>query len=356
MLIAMLLVLTPYHWHLYLSWWLPALALCLDLLLPHPPFPPHPVRGIGKIIRLAEWPLLKIKSGKGQAFMGFLASILLAMGALWVVGFLMIMPHPLGLVFGVYISYAGLGLGGLLRDGAKTLDAIENGTLEEARRAVSTLVSQGVSQLDEDIALMDKSDLLRRLAESLSENFCNAFVGPFFWLIILGPPGLWVYKTVNTLDSMWGCKTAPWTYLGKAPRKMEDTLSFFPSRIAAFFLAASGKLTGCPVNKKQWKLAQAQAKTMESPNCGYPMAVAAWAHKARMGGPTLSCACADDSKNKPVLGPVRAYSKKPDDGLWTEQKIRDLLRHLKMAGLVAGGTFCGIGVFNGIVRLLFSLL
>ncbi len=342
MVVAMLLVLNPFHWHLYHSWWLPAVALCLDILLADPRFPPHPVRGIGKIIKAIEIPLLKIKHRKVRLFLGLQVALLLPMAVLWIVAFFMALPRPVGIFFGVYLSYAGLALGSLLREGAKALKAIEEGTLEEARKAVSMLVSRDVSQ-------MDANELRRSLAESLSENFCDAFVAPFLWLVLTGPPGLWAYKTISTLDSMWGYKVEPWTHIGRASAKMEDLLSFIPARLSAFFLAVSAKLLDLPLNMAAWKQALSQAKSMESPNSGYSMAVAAWAHKGAMGGPTPYHGVI---KNKPALGPVAAYPAEVPDYLWTAEKIRALLRHLKMAGAVAGMMLCGLGVLGLAIRTL----
>ncbi len=332
MMVAMLLVLNPLHWHLLHSWWLPALALLLDILLGDPRFPPHPVRGIGAILKFIEKPLLRIKSSKAQLFWGMQVAMLLPMFIVAIYALLRSRPGIIGIFFAVYFSYAGLALGNLLHEGKKALRLIEHGELEDARQAVGSLVSRNVSQLE-------RGELYRPLAESLSENFCDAFVSPFLWLVLTGPPGLWAYKTISTIDSMWGYRHAPWTYLGKAGARMDDFVSFIPARLSALFLFLSAKAMRLGFSGREFKEALAQAKTMDSPNAGYSMAAAAWAHRSAMGGPTQY---GEKMVDKPRLGPENAPA-------WNAASTGALLRHIKISGALAGLSLWGFGVAIGLL-------
>lgn len=53
----------------------------------------------------------------------------------------------------------------------------------------------------------------------------------------LGGPVLgWIYKAVNTMDSMVGYKNDKYLYLGRAAAKLDDLLNFIPARLCAWVM------------------------------------------------------------------------------------------------------------------------
>lgn len=344
----------------------PPLALLLDLWLSDPRGLPHPVCGVGRMLRRAEAVARRhadgLPEGERSAALrraGVLAVVAVAGGvalAVWGLVNLPVLAPWLGALMAVYFAWAGLALGSLLREGRRTLHAIEHGTLDEARAAVSMLVSR-------DTAALDRPDLRRALAETLAENFNDGFVAPFFWLLLGGPAGLWAYKAVSTMDSMWGYRTEEWRDLGRACARLDDVLAWLPARLAAFFLWLSAPLVltdkgtdkgaggGPGVERGGWRgfgpMAR-DARSMESPNAGWPMSAAAWLHGATMGGPTPYFGVV---KHKPLLGPrpdAEANGAKGSDGeggaapsAWDAGRLYRLLRHLRVAGLVAAGCLWG---------------
>ncbi|MFX6296487.1 CobD/CbiB family cobalamin biosynthesis protein, partial [Acinetobacter baumannii] len=66
-----------------------------------------------------------------------------------------------------------------------------------ARKAVGMIVGR-------DTAALDEAGVSRAAIESLAESFCDGVVAPLFWLLVLGLPGIWAYKAINTADSMIG--------------------------------------------------------------------------------------------------------------------------------------------------------
>jgi adenosylcobinamide-phosphate synthase len=232
----------------------------------------------------------------------------------------------LGAVTAVYLAYAALALGCLLREGRRANELISavdarrssSPELETARRAVSRLVSRDVSRLR-------KSALYRTLAETLSENFNDAFIAPLFWLLLGGQTGVWVYKCVSTADSRWGYKHDPWSRRGWAAARLDDALAFIPARLSALLLY----MAGSPEGRKSWPswgVLRKEAARMESPNAGWGMAAAAWLHGAGMGGPAVY---AGKIKEKPCLGPLIT-----GESAWNEDKIAALLAHLRKAGFL----------------------
>ena len=319
-------------------WWLPPLALLLDLLLADPKRLPHPVQGIGWLAARLEGPARR--AGHPLAAGGLVMGVLLCVTGGAVMA-LVNLPHGLGILAALYFSWSGLALGGLLREGAAALRVVERaaadpGSLAEGRNAVQMLVSR-------DTGAMDADDLCRSLAESVSENLNDAFVAPFFWLLLAGPVGLWLYKCASTMDSMWGYKNERWLLLGRAAARLDDVLAWIPARLTvllmlmtariarvfhqfsfhltAFFANARAPLPGWP----GWAAVARQARLSASPNAGWPMAAAAWLFNGRTGGPTPYHG---QMVQKPVMG--------PDQGRWTVAGTAALIRYARWTGITAG--------------------
>ncbi|WP_028587313.1 adenosylcobinamide-phosphate synthase CbiB [Desulfocurvus vexinensis] len=294
--------------------YLPPLAVGLDLALGDPQGWPHPVRAIGALVARLEGPA---RRAPGPERLRGALCVLVAAGAAGAAAWAATRLPWVGWLAGVYLAYAGLALGALLAEGRAVLALLEGGDLEGARRALAMLVSRDTAHLDEE-------GVCRALAETLAENLGDGFVAPFFYLVLLGLPGLWAYKAVSTMDSMWGYRTERWRGLGWACARLDDVLAFVPSRLAALGVAAVSPLAGgaaVPLS-----LVRRDAACMASPNAGWPMAAAAWALGAGMGGPAVYFGQPVD---KPRLG--------PQGGAWTPALVRRLMGLLRAAGLAVAG-------------------
>lgn len=295
------------HWPLLI----PAAAFILDLAIGDPRNFPHPVRLIGNGLDMLEgW----VTSGRARVFKGAFCTVLLAAVSGVTAWALANIPY-LGLILALYLAYSGLALGQLLREAKSAAGLLETGDVAAAREAVSMLVSR-------DVSGMDESGLRRSLAESVAENVNDAFTAPFFWLVLLGLGGMWTYKAVSTMDSMWGYKSEKWSEAGRFPARADDVLAWIPARITAFLMLAAGV-----VIRLDWRAAYdnfyADAGKSESPNAGWPMATAAWLAGARMGGPTPYFG---EIKDKPHIGP---------EGEWDDYRLKRLIR-LALAAGIAG--------------------
>lgn len=306
--------------------WLPPLALALDLLLADPRRLPHPVQAIGFLAGRLEAPARRL--GHPLATGGLVLVLLLAL--VWGACTLLLhLPWGLGTAAAVYMAWSGLALGGLLRDGKEALDAVMRAqsappdalpdALRQARHAVQMLVSR-------DCAAMSPDDLCRSLAESLSENFNDAFVAPYFWLCLGGPAALWLYKTASTLDSMWGYKTERWLYFGRAGARLDDLLAYVPARLSALLLYLTALLRNNTGQWPGWRVVAREASLSASPNAGWPMAAAAWLFAGRTGGPTVYHG---NLVHKPCMG--------PGQGRWNADNTAGLIRHMRRAGLLGSG-------------------
>jgi len=293
---------------------LPFLAFLLDLLLGDPQRLPHPVRLIGLWLDWLEPRARRL--GLPLKLAGLLCVAVTAGASYAAVSFLCSIKY-FGLILLVYFSYAGLALGELLTSARAAQRLIQDDSrLDEARQAVGMLVSRSTAE-------MDAQELRRTLAETVSENFCDAFVAPMLYLVLGGPALMWAYKAVSTMDSMWGYKTERFRELGWAAARADDALAYVPARLSAFLLLGAGALLGL-----NWRQAlarfRADAAQMDSPNAGWPMAACAWLVQGSMGGPATYFGVV---KLKPVLGPVGQ--------VWTHDKLKKLSRLVLFSGFAS---------------------
>lgn len=285
--------------------WLAPCALVLDLWLGDPTLPwRHPVCLIGKLLDMLERPARRFMEKHSLAGIirgRMLGGCALALSCLFIyclVRLALALPC-FNWLLALYLAWAGLAMGCLLKTGEEVLDRLENSPLPAAREGVSWLVSR-------ETAHMDRVRLRKTLADTLSENFTDAFMAPFFWLLMTGPAGLWIYKVVSTMDSQWGYKTSRWLALGWAGAKSDDLLAFIPARLSPIALRIGYFIRRHVKGARDmdlwpgfWSIAR-EAAGMPSPNSGWSMSACAWLCQAPMAGPDIYFG---QFISKPSLGP-----------------------------------------------------
>ena len=161
---------------------------------------------------------------------------------------------------------------------------------EDKRLAISMLVSRDTNEMSE-------SDINKAAIETYAENLSDGVIAPLFYLILFGLPGAFVYKAVNTLDSMVGYKNEKYKNFGKFSAKLDDLLNLIPARITALIIALLF------ANKEAATHFHAYGQRHESPNAGHPISAMALCLKVSLGGPTSYFG---KLKDKPYFG----YGKK----------------------------------------------
>jgi adenosylcobinamide-phosphate synthase len=152
---------------------------------------------------------------------------------------------------------------------------LAGGDLERARHAVSMIVGRDPHQLD-------SAGIARAAIESLAENTSDGVIAPLFWGALLGLPGLFAYKAINTLDSMVGHRSARFEAFGWASARLDDLVNLVPARLTGLLFALVGK-------RPQAGLAAMlrDAPRHRSPNAGWPEAAMAEALGIRLSGPRM---------------------------------------------------------------------
>ena len=263
------------------TWWLPwhpdwqlnvavlLLALALDILLPEPPSAVHPVVWMGRLISVLE--RFAAKTGNTAAFLLgaliaialpalFAAAAWLAVVALFALGDI---PFLIGAAVLLKTTFAVRGLASAARE---TQRSIEDSDIHLARHSLRGLVSRDATDLSEPL-------VAAAAIESVAENTTDSFIAPWLAFALLGLPGAFAYRAVNTLDSMVGYR-GKYEYLGKASARLDDLLNLIPARLSAALLLLAGALSGCQA-KQGWRTALREHRLTASPNAGWTIAAMA---------------------------------------------------------------------------------
>ena len=270
------------------------LGFCIDLLLGDPRWLYHPVQAIGWLIVKLEPPLRRAfpDSDRGQVRAGVALVILVvgitglvSGGVLWGLHRL----HPMaGFAGEVILCWLILAAKSLRTESMKVVKALENGTLDDGRRAVSMIVGRDTEHLSE-------AEVLKAAVETVAENASDGILAPLLFAAVLGPVGGICYKAVNTMDSMVGYKNDQYLYFGRAAAKLDDVLNFLPARISGFLMAAAACL-GFD-GKNAFRIFFRDRKNHASPNSAHTEAACAGALGLQLGG-------THDYFGKPVVKPT----------------------------------------------------
>ena len=147
---------------------------------------------------------------------------------------------------------------------------LAQGDLPAARRAVAMIVGR-------DTAALDEPGVARAAIESLAESFCDGVISPLFWLLVLGLPGVWAYKAINTADSLIGHPEARLRAFGWASARTDDLANLVPARLSALLICIAGA--------GGWRVLWRNHAKHASPNAGWPEAAMAGVLGVRLAGP-----------------------------------------------------------------------
>ena len=209
------------------------------------------------------------------------------------------------------MSRSGLGAGALVRSTALATSsaaagralagtagevghALEAQDVERARRLLPSLVGRDPSGLG-------TGEIARAVVESVAENTVDAVVAPAFWGALAGAPGALGYRSVNTLDSMVGHRSARYANYGWASARLDDMVAWAPARLTAALVAVVRPRTATAV----WTAVRRQAPAHPSPNAGVAEAAFAAALGVRLGGESRY---GDRVEERPQLGSGRPPS------------------------------------------------
>ena len=196
--------------------WLPAAALAVEACVGYPQALyariAHPVVWIGKLIETLErrWND-PARSNAARKALGIVTMTIVA-GSAGAVGYAIQIGArqlPFGTIIVVLVATMGLAQRSLYSHVRDVLRPLARDDISAARDAVAKIVGRDTAQLT-------SSGVSAAAIESLAESFNDGIVAPAFWLAVGGLPGLFMYKALNTADSLIGHREPRWRAFGWA--------------------------------------------------------------------------------------------------------------------------------------------
>jgi len=302
------------------------LGFALDQVLGDLPGCPHPVRWLGRLITFLEPPLRRVFPEPLGGIVLVLVVTGCAGGATWGVLELAGMCHPWARTgLAAVLVYFGLAARGLARETQAVLAHCIKEDWPAARRRLSAIVGRDTEKLA-------PSEIYRACIETVAENTTDGVVTPLLYAALAGPVGLWVYKAINTLDSMVGYRNARYLRFGWAAARVDDLANFIPARLTYLLLSLASILAG-QNGLRALRIGWRDGKKHPSPNSGWPEAAMAGALGVQLGGPSTY---AGELSDKPRLGDQREEL--------SSLKVRQAIRVMLVTAWLALGLSCGVAL------------
>ena len=294
-------------------------AIMLDLIFGDPKNRYHPTAWIGNFIGNLV-PLFKNENVNLEKFGG----ILIVLISTAVVGILLIALNLklesiienefvniiVIIVISAILLKTTMAIRGMEKHALAVTNALENNDIDEARVNLAMITKRKTKNLD-------KNHILSGVLESISENTVDGITGPMFYFALFGLPGAFVYRVINTIDSMIGYKTEMFKNLGWFGANCDNVLNYIPSRLTAMTM-----VLGAMLLRHDWKncyeIFKRDGKKTDSPNAGYPMAALAGALGTK-------------------LEKIEHYSLGTDIQEITSKKVKDAIALMKITSLLFYG-------------------
>ncbi len=253
-------------------------AFILDIIFGDPPLLfPHPIALIGKLIEKTENIFYEDNRFNGLIFVVFNVIVVYITIEI-LLRIFSFSNNYLNFLFSAILLSFTISLKSLHFETLKVYNALKNNNLNLARHELSFLVSRDTNELEE-------KDIIRSIIETISENLTDGIIAPIFYFAIGGIKLVFIYKVINTLDSMIGYKNEKYLNFGYFAAKLDDILNFIPARIAGFLTVISAFLLRYNY-KNSLKIMLRDKNNTDSPNSGWTESAFAGALKVQLGGPT----------------------------------------------------------------------
>ena len=261
------------------------IGMILDWIFGDPVWLYHPVRIIGKWISFLEKILRKFAGDQE----GNEKKLLIAGGILWILVILASAAVPMGILYlaekfspcaafvlECFWCYQLLAARSLGKESKKVYKKLIQDDLPGARLEVSMIVGRDTENLTVE-------GVTKAAVETVAENTNDGVIAPLIYMLIGGPILGFVYKAVNTMDSMLGYKNEKYLYFGRVAAKMDDVAGFIPARISALLMILASCLLGMDGKNALWIWKRDQRKHA-SPNAAQTEAVCAGALQVQLAG------------------------------------------------------------------------
>ena len=179
----------------------------------------------------------------------------------------------ISVIVGGVLLKTTIAIKGMEKHALAVVTAIEQNNISSARDNLSMIVKRNTKNLD-------KNHVFSGVLESISENTVDGITGPLFYFALFGLPGAFVYRVINTADSMIGYKTDIFKNVGWFGANCDKILNYIPSRLTGFIMILSAMVLRNNW-RKSYEIMIRDGRKTKSPNAGYPMAAIAGALEAK---------------------------------------------------------------------------
>lgn len=257
----------------------------LDLCLGDPHWLYHPIRLIGAWIAWLEQKLHKEetpRNEKKERTEGtYLVFAVLLVTGLCVVGILTFayLLHPaVGVIVESIMTYQILATKCLKVESMRVYTCLKKGDLPAARQAVSMIVGRDTVNLDE-------TGVAKAAIETVAENTSDGVIAPMLYTALFGPILGFLYKAVNTMDSMVGYKNDKYLFFGRTAAKLDDVVNYIPARISAWLLIVAASFPGREFSGREaYRIFRRDRYQHASPNSAQTEAACAGALGIQLAG------------------------------------------------------------------------
>lgn len=254
------------------------IGFVIDSFIGDPYNLPHPIRLIGRLISKLE-KFIRKRFRNLYAGGVFLALTVIFISAV-VPFFILYFYYRLNIIFGILIEgifcYYLIAPKCLRNESMKVYSEIKIKDTEKARKAVSMIVGR-------DTQCLDESGIIKAAVETVAENTSDGVTAPIMYMSLGGAVFGFIYKAVNTMDSMIGYKNDKYINLGRFAAKLDDAFNFIPSRFTAAVMILSAYILGMN-GKNAFRIWKRDRRKHASPNSAQTEAVCAGALEIRLAG------------------------------------------------------------------------
>ena len=263
------------------------MGVILDWIIGDPVWIPHPIRWIGTLInnltdKLLGPYLLGRRDQREEKKRGLYMVVSVIAITILIVILSLIIAYKINPYIGIAVETVEtcylLAAKSLYMESMKVSKALREDGLQAGRHAVSMIVGRDTEALDE-------AGVIRAAVETVAENTSDGVIAPLLYAFVGGPVLGYVYKAVNTMDSMVGYHNDKYECFGYYAAKLDDVVNFLPARISAFFMIVASYMMGRKYSGRDaTRIFRRDRYNHKSPNSAQTESVCAGALGVRLAG------------------------------------------------------------------------
>ena len=242
-----------------------AFAFILDFVVGDPKNRYHPTAWIGKLIGKLV-PYAKNDSYKFEKLGGVLIVITVCSIVVTLLSIMNyeinLIPSDLSIIISIFIGTillkTTIAIRGMEKHAISVLDSLEKNDVFAAREHLAKIVKRNTKNLDKNL-------IISGVLESISENTVDGITGPLFYFAFFGLPGAFVYRSINTIDSMIGYKTKMFSNIGWFGANCDKILNYIPARLTGLVMIFSAMILRID-RVQSYEIMFRDSRKLQSPN------------------------------------------------------------------------------------------